>query len=281
MEILDGKNLSAKIKDELKSSISSQLKTPILAVITIGDDEASKVYVNNKKKACEYVGMSFLHVYFNENDSEEKVIKKIKQLNKDENINGIILQLPIPKNFNEDKIINTISPSKDVDGLTDISISNLYSNKEGFIPCTPKGILEIFNYYKIDLEGKNVVVVGRSKLVGKPIFLECLKRNATCTICHTKTKDLKEFTKNADILIVATGCKYLIDKNMIKKDAILIDVGISRCEDGKLYGDINPNVDDKCKCKTPVPGGVGPMTVVMLLKNTFIAYKNQNGIKDE
>ena len=157
----------------------------------------------------------------------------------------------------------------------------MYNNKECFIPCTPKGILEIFDFYKIDLDGKNVVVVGRSNLVGKPIFLECLKRNATCTICHTKTKNLKEYTKNADILIVATGCKYLVNKDMIKKDAILIDVGISKCDDGKLYGDINPDVDDKCLYRTPVPGGVGPMTVVMLLKNTYIAYKNQNGIKDE
>ena len=187
MEFLDGKNLSAKIKDDLKSSISSHLKTPVLAVILVGDDEASKVYVNNKKKACEYIGMSFINVCFDKEEKEEKIIKKIKELNKDENINGIIVQLPLPDKFNKDKIINTIDPSKDVDGLTDISISKMYNNKEGFIPCTPKGILEIFDFYKIDLDGKNVVVVGRSNLVGKPIFLECLKRNATCTICHTKT----------------------------------------------------------------------------------------------
>ena len=281
MKILDGKNLSAKIKDELKGSIQSNLKTPILAVITVGYNEASYIYVNNKKKACEYVGMSLMHFDYSEDEPEEKIIKKIKELNKDENVNGIIIQLPIPDKYDTRKLLNTINPSKDVDGLTDISLGKILEGNAEFIPCTPKGIIELLDFYKIKFEGKHVVVVGRSNLVGKPVMLECLKRNATCTICHTKTKDLKEFTKNADILIVATGCKYLIDKNMIKKDAILIDVGISRCEDGKLYGDINPNVDDKCKCKTPVPGGVGPMTVVMLLKNTFIAYKNQNGIKDE
>lgn len=279
MILLDGKSLSAKIKDELKGSINSYVQTPILAVITIGDDAASEVYVKNKRKACEYVGMSFLHLDYASCVKEETVIRKIKQLNKDKSINGIIIQLPIPKNFNVSKIINTIAPSKDVDGLTNTQAGKLIQNEKCLMPCTPKGIMEILKEYKIDLEGKHVVIVGRSNLVGKPLMLECLNKNATVTMCHSKTKDLKSFTKDADILVVAVGKKYLIDKTMVKKDSVIIDVGINRI-DGKLYGDVNPNVEEVCAYLTPVPGGVGPMTVSMLLKNTFEAYKNQNGIID-
>ncbi len=279
MILLDGKSLSAKIKDELKGNINSYVQTPILAVITIGDDAASEVYVKNKRKACEYVGMSFLHLDYASCVKEEVVIKKIKQLNKDKSINGIIVQLPIPKNFNVSKIINTIDPSKDVDGLTNTQAGKLIQNEKCLIPCTPKGIMEIFKEYKIDLEGKHVVIVGRSNLVGKPLMLECLNKNATVTMCHSKTKNLKSYTKNADILVVAVGKKYLIDKTMVKKGSVIIDVGINRI-DGKLYGDVNPNVEEVCGYLTPVPGGVGPMTVSMLLKNTFAAYKNQNGIVD-
>ncbi len=279
MILLDGKSLSAKIKDELKGSINSYVQTPILAVITIGDDAASEVYVKNKRKACEYVGMSFLHLDYASCVKEETVIKKIKQLNKDKSINGIIIQLPIPKNFNVSKIINTIAPSKDVDGLTNTQAGKLIQNEKCLMPCTPKGIMEILKEYKIDLEGKYVVIVGRSNLVGKPLMLEFLNKNATVTMCHSKTKDLKSFTKDADILVVAVGKKYLIDKTMVKKDSVIIDVGINRI-DGKLYGDVNPNVEEVCAYLTPVPGGVGPMTVSMLLKNTFEAYKNQNGIID-
>lgn len=279
MKILDGKSLSAKVKDELKGNINSYFQTPILAVVTIGDDAASEVYVKNKKKACEYVGMSFIHLDYASCVKEEVVIKKIKQLNKDKSVNGIIVQLPIPDNFNVSKIINTIDPAKDVDGLTNTQAGKLIQNEKCLIPCTPKGIMEIFKEYKIDLEGKHVVIVGRSNLVGKPLMLECLNKNATVTMCHSKTKDLKKYTKDADILVVAVGKKYLIDKTMIKKDSIIIDVGINRI-DGKLYGDVNPNVEEVCGYLTPVPGGVGPMTVSMLLKNTFEAYKNQNGIVD-
>ena len=279
MKILDGKSLSAKIKDELKGNVNSYFQTPILAVVTIGDDAASEVYVKNKKKACEYVGMSFLHLDYASCVKEEVVIKKIKQLNKDKSINGIIVQLPIPENFNVSKIINTIDPSKDVDGLTNIQAGKLIQNEKCLTPCTPKGIMEIFKEYKIDLEGKHVVIIGRSNLVGKPLMLECLNKNATVTMCHSKTKDLKKYTKDADILVVAVGKKYLIDKTMVKKDSVIIDVGINR-EDGKIYGDVNPNVEEVCGYLTPVPGGVGPMTVSMLLKNTFEAYKNQNGIVD-
>ena len=279
MQLLDGASLSAKIKDELKSEMDSYVQTPILSVITIGEDEASKVYVRNKKKACEYVGMSFLQFNYSEKDSEEKIINKIKELNEDESINGIILQLPIPKKFNQNKIINTISPIKDVDGLTFENQGKLFNKCDSIVPCTPKGIMEIFKYYKIDLTSKNVVIVGRSNLVSKPLLLECLNNNATVTMCHSKTKDLASLTKNADILVVAVGKKYLIDKDMVKKDSVIIDVGINR-ENGKLYGDVNPNVESVCSYLTPVPGGVGPMTVAMLLKNTFEAYKKQHGVVD-
>ena len=279
MEIMDGKNLSNIIKDDLRKEISMYVQTPILAVITIGDDEASKVYVNNKRKSCEQVGISFMHFDYLSEVKESVVINKIKELNKDVSVNGIIVQLPIPDNFNVEKIINTIDVSKDVDGLTNESKIRRMNNKSGLIPCTTKGILELLDYYKINMESKRVVVVGRSELVGTPTYQECLKRNATVTICHSKTIDLGSITKEADILIVATGHKYLIDKNMIKEGCVIIDVGISR-DNGKLYGDVNPNVSDKCSYLTPVPGGVGPMTVVMLLKNTFIAYKSQHGVKD-
>lgn len=279
MEIMDGKNLSNIIKDDLRKEISMYVQTPILAVITIGDDEASKVYVNNKRKSCEQVGISFMHFDYLSEVKESVVINKIKELNKDVSVNGIIVQLPIPDHFNVDKIINTIDVSKDVDGLTNESKARRMNNKSSLIPCTTKGILELLDYYKINIESKRVVVVGRSELVGTPTYQECLKRNATVTICHSKTIDLGSITKEADILIVATGHKYLIDKNMTKEGCVIIDVGISR-DNGKLYGDVNPNVSDKCSYLTPVPGGVGPMTVVMLLKNTFIAYKSQHGVKD-
>lgn len=279
MEIMDGKNLSNIIKDDLRKEISMYVQTPILAVITIGDDEASKVYVNNKRKSCEQVGISFMHFDYLSEVKESVVINKIKELNKDVSVNGIIVQLPIPDHFNVDKIINTIDVSKDVDGLTNESKIRRMNNKSSLIPCTTKGILELLDYYKINIESKRVVVVGRSELVGTPTYQECLKKNATVTICHSKTIDLGSITKEADILIVATGHKYLIDKNMIKEGCVIIDVGISR-DNGKLYGDVNPNVSDKCSYLTPVPGGVGPMTVVMLLKNTFIAYKSQHGVKD-
>lgn len=279
MEILDGKSLSAKIKDEVKAGADSYKQTPILAVVTVGDDEASKVYVENKRKACEYCGMSMMHFSYKATVRESEVIKKIEELNDDKSVNGIILQLPIPKKFNTKKILNTISPLKDVDGLTDISQGKIMGGDATFIPCTPKGILEIFDHYKIDLEGRHVVVIGRSDLVGKPIMLECINRNATVTMCHSKTKDLGKYTKDADVLIVAVGHKHLIDKTMVKKGVVIIDVGISRIE-GKIYGDVNPDVESKASYVTPVPGGVGPMTVAMLLKNTFIAYKIQHKIKE-
>lgn len=274
MEILDGKLLSCKIKDEVKAQADSYHQTPILAVISIGSNPANEVYINNKRKACEYVGISLLHIRYDESTDENKIINKIKSLNKDKSINGIIVELPIPKKFNENNIINSIHPDKDVDGLTNVSKGKLFNGEDTFIPCTPLGILEIFDYYKINLEGKHVVIVGRSNLVSKPLFALCLKRNATVTMCHSKTKDLKKYTTDADILIVAVGKKYIIDKTMIKKDVIIIDVGINK-EGTKIYGDVNPNVKSLASHLTLVPGGVGPMTVCMLLKNTMKAYLSQ------
>lgn len=279
MEILNGKDLSAKIKDEIKCASEEHTQTPILAVITIGDDAASAVYVRNKKKACEYVGFSFMHFDYLSEVKESVVIRKIKELNRDKTVNGILLQLPIPGHFNLEKIINTIDPRKDVDGLTTTNMGKLLSGNYGMIPCTPRGILEILDYYNVSLEGKNVCVIGRSHLVGKPIAMLCCDRNATVSICHSKTKNLKDYTSKADILIVAVGKKWLIDKSMIKKDAVIIDVGINSVE-GKLYGDVNPNVEEKCSMLTPVPGGVGPMTVACLLKNTYQAYKEMNDINE-
>ena len=279
MEILNGKDLSALIKDDLKCKSEQFVQTPILAVITIGDDAASAVYVRNKKKACEYVGFSFMHFDYLSEVKESVVIRKIKELNRDKTVNGILLQLPIPEHFDVEKIINTIDPKKDVDGLTTVNMGKLLSGNYGMVPCTPSGILEILDHYKVEFEGKNVCVVGRSLLVGKPIAMLCSDRNATVSICHSKTKNLKDYTSKADILIVAVGKKWLIDKSMIKKDAVIIDVGINSVE-GKLYGDVNPDVEEKCSMLTPVPGGVGPMTVACLLKNTYKAYKEMNDINE-
>ena len=201
MQILDGKNLSLKENENLKNELYNYIQTPILAIISIGKNDSNDIYINNKRKACEQVGISLLHFHYDEDIEEKTIIKKIKELNKDNSINGIIVQLPIPKKYDVRKIINTIDPVKDVDALSDVSMGKLMSGNNEFIPCTPRGILELLDYYKIPLESKNVVVIGRSDLVGKPIALECLKRNATVTLCHSYTNNLKEYTKKADILI--------------------------------------------------------------------------------
>lgn len=276
---MDGKNLSSLVKEEIKTEIDLYKNIPCLAVISVGEDSASKIYINNKKKSCEEVGIAFMSIHFDAEAKEKDIISKIEELNEDKNVSGIIVQLPLPSKFDEYKLLNTVSVEKDVDGLTDLSKGRAYMNTS-FIPCTAKGIMKLFDYYKIDLESKLVVIVGRSDLVGKPVARECLKRNATVIICHSKTKNLKDLTKQADILVAAAGKKYLIDKTMVKKDAVVIDVGINY-EDTKIYGDVNKDVEDVASYMTPVPGGVGPMTVVMLLKNTLEAFKNNSGIKYE
>lgn len=276
MSNIDGKIISTKIKEELKAEIKTYMIKPCLAVIQIGNDEASNVYISAKQKACSEVGIYLKHIKFDEDSREIEIINKIIELNNDEYVHGILLQLPIPKKFNEEKLINYISRNKDVDGLTDINVGKLINNKKCLVSCTPQGIIKLLEESGVSITGKNVVIVGRSKLVGKPLISLFLNNDATVTVCHSKTNNLKEFTKNADILVVAVGKKHLITEDMVKKDSVVIDVGINRI-DGKLYGDVDyENVKNKVSLITPVPGGVGPMTVAMLLCNVNTVYKNLN-----
>ena len=276
MSNIDGKIISTKIKEELKAEIKTYMIKPCLAVIQIGNDEASNVYISAKQKACSEVGIYLKHIKFDEDSREIEIINKIIELNNDEYVHGILLQLPIPEKFNEENLINYISRNKDVDGLTDINVGKLINNKKCLVSCTPQGIIKLLEESGVSIPGKNVVIVGRSKLVGKPLISLFLNNDATVTVCHSKTNNLKEFTKNADILVVAVGKKHLITEDMVKKDSVVIDVGINRI-DGKLYGDVDyENVKNKVSLITPVPGGVGPMTVAMLLCNVNTVYKNLN-----
>ena len=276
MSNIDGKIISTKIKEKLKAEIKTYMIKPCLAVIQIGNDEASNVYISAKQKACSEVGIYLKHIKFDEDSREIEIINKIIELNNDEYVHGILLQLPIPEKFNEEKLINYISRNKDVDGLTDINVGKLINNKKCLVSCTPQGIIKLLEESDVSIPGKNVVIVGRSKLVGKPLISLFLNNDATVTVCHSKTNNLKEFTKNADILVVAVGKKHLITEDMVKKDSVVIDVGINRI-DGKLYGDVDyENVKNKVSLITPVPGGVGPMTVAMLLCNVNTVYKNLN-----
>lgn len=276
MSNIDGKIISTKIKEELKAEIKTYMIKPCLAVIQIGNDEASNVYISAKQKACSEVGIYLKYIKFDEESREIEIINKIIELNNDEYVHGILLQLPIPEKFNEEKLINYISRNKDVDGLTDINVGKLINNKKCLVSCTPQGIIKLLEESGVSIPGKNVVIVGRSKLVGKPLISLFLNNDATVTVCHSKTSNLKEFTKNADILVVAVGKKHLITEDMVKKDSVVIDVGINRI-DGKLYGDVDyENVKNKVSLITPVPGGVGPMTVAMLLCNVNTVYKNLN-----
>ena len=269
MEILDGKKLRDSILEDLKNKIQDLNLT--LAVIQIGNDEASSIYIKQKEKMCINLGINFNHYKIESNVTDEEVISLINTLNNNETT-GILLQLPIPDHLNVRKIIDTIDYKKDVDGLTSINMANLVLKEDGIIPCTPKGIMTILKSYNLNVEGKNVVIIGRSNLVGKPLFNLMLNKNATVTICHTKTKNLKEITKNADILVSATGHAKLITEDMVKDNAIIIDVGISRVE-GKLVGDVDfDSVKDKVSYITPVPGGVGPMTIGSLAENIYKAY---------
>ena len=271
--ILDGKCLSDKIKEEIGNKTKKYLVKPTLAVIQIGDDEASNIYINSKKKACEKVGINFIHEKFSSSVNEQEIINKIIELNNDTYVNGILMQLPIPKKFNEYKLLNLINKNKDVDGLTDINMGLLFKGKGNLLPCTPQGIIKLLEEYNIDLCGKHAVIVGRSNLVSKPLAMLLLQKNATVTICHSKTKDLGSYTKQADILISAVGKKHIITNDMVKENAVVVDVGINSV-DGKLYGDVDfDNVKDIASFITPVPGGVGPMTVAMLLFNVLKNYE--------
>ncbi len=274
-KIIDGKKLKEEIIDSLKKEVKHFMIKPCLAVIQIGDDPASNTYIKAKAKACDEIGIYFKHIKFTEETKEIEVINKIIELNNDEYVHGILLQLPLPDGFNADKLINYIARNKDVDGLTDINLGKLYNNKPCLISCTPQGIMKLLEHENIDLEGKNVTIVGRSNLVGKPLIGLMLNKNATVTVCHSKTENLSKHTKNADVLVVAVGKKEFIKENMVKEDAVVIDVGINK-EDNKLYGDVDFNkVKTKVKKITPVPGGVGPMTVAMLMTNVINAYQKQ------
>lgn len=274
--ILDGKLISEQLKDEIKEEVKKYLIKPCLAVIQVGDDPASTVYVKNKEKACLETGIYFKHIKLEPDITQNIIMNKIIELNNDDYVNGILIQMPLPNHLDATKLINTIIPSKDVDGLHDLNVGRLNKGLECFVPGTAAGIMYLLNEYNVALSGKHVVIVGRSNLVGKPLASLLLQSDATVTICHSGTVDLKHFTKEADILIVATGVKGLIIKDMVKKDAIVIDVGITRV-DKKLYGDVVfDEVKDISSMITPVPGGVGPMTVAMLLKNVLISYQKMN-----
>ena len=274
-KIIDGKKISGEIKDELKKKVEGFKVKPKLVVISVGDNPASKVYVGQKEKCANYIGIDYLHMHF-DSISDDDLIKKIEKLNKDKKVNGIIVQLPLPDGMNETKIVNTIIPEKDVDGLTYLNAGLLLNNETSLVSCTPKGIMELLKRENVNLIGCNAVVIGRSILVGKPMMNLLINANATVTLCHSKTKDLEKITRKADVLVVAIGKKHFITRDMVKRGSVIIDVGINRV-DGKLYGDVNyDDVYSKVKKITPVPGGVGPMTVVMLMKNCIEAYEKQN-----
>ena len=270
-KIIDGKKVSLKLKEELKEKVSKLKVKPKLVVISVGDNPASKVYVRQKEKCATYVGFEYLHLHF-DTISDDKLVKEIEKLNNDKTVSGMIVQLPLPKGMDEKRIVNTISPEKDVDGLSYINAGKLLNNEECLASCTPAGIMELLKAYNIDPCGKNVVVIGRSILVGKPMVNLMVNANATVTLCHSKTVDIEKITRRADILVVAIGKPNYVTKNMVKRGAIVIDVGINRVDD-KLVGDVDYNdVYSKVKLITPVPGGVGPMTVIMLMKNVYKAY---------
>ncbi len=272
--IIDGKLISTQIKDELKSEVANNNIKATLAVIQVGNDPASTVYVGNKKKACEYIGIGSESYELPETTTEDELIALIDRLNADDNVNGILVQLPVPAHIDEKKIINRISPLKDVDGFHPESVGNLCIGQEGFVSCTPAGIIELLRRSDIEIEGKECVVIGRSNIVGKPMALLLLANNATVTICHSRTKDLKEVCKRADIVVAAVGKPKMITSEYIKEGAVVIDVGIHRTAEGKLCGDVDyDDVYPHVSAITPVPGGVGPMTIAMLMVNCVKAAK--------
>ncbi len=277
-EIIDGKAVAKKIRKELKKEVE-ELKTkeitPKLAVIMVGDNSASQVYVRNKSKACEKAGIEFEEFLFDNDTTEEKLLDTIDMLNKDESVHGILLQSPVPKHINIQKAFEKISPKKDVDGFNAVNVGKLSIGQDAFISCTPYGIIKMLEEYNIETEGKHTVILGRSNIVGKPMIQCMLNKNATVTVCHSRTKNIAEITRNADILIAAIGKPKFVTEDMVKDDVVVIDVGINRMEDGTLCGDVDfENVSKKASYITPVPGGVGPMTIAMLIYNVVKAAKN-------
>ena len=280
MKLINGKEISTKTKNMIKAEIEEIRKTgkrvPKLAVILVGDNQASQVYVRNKEKACAYVGMESLRINRDANFSEEDLLKLIDGLNHDESVDGILVQLPLPKTIDEEKVLKAIAPEKDVDGFHPANIAKLFLNEEGFIPCTPYGMMVMLEEIGYDLDGKEVVVVGRSNIVGKPVALLALHHNATVTIAHSHTKNLQDVTSRADVLIAAIGKAKFFTADYVKEGAVVLDVGMNRDENGKLCGDVDfDDVKEKVSAITPVPGGVGPMTIAMLMKNTLLSYKRR------
>ncbi len=277
MILLNGKELARKIQGEVTKEVELLKQasiTPGLAVILIGNDPASMVYVKKKAEACKEVGIYSVVHEMPENIKEEAILNTIKLMNENSNINGILVQLPLPKHINQTKILETIDPKKDVDGFHPFNMGRLVLGLNGFVPCTPLGVMKMFEEYKIELQGKDVCVIGASNIVGKPMAALLLNENATVDICHIYTKNLKEHTKRADIVIVGVGKAGLITEDMIKEGAIVVDIGINRLDNGKLVGDVDfEKVSKKCSYITPVPGGVGPMTIAMLMSNTIKATK--------
>ena len=277
-EIISGKLVSAEVRKNIANEVSAFEKEngvkPGLAVILVGNNPASAVYVRNKHKACLEVGINSYEITMPEETTEAELLEKIDSLNKDKNVHGILVQLPLPKHICEDNVINSISPEKDVDAFHPENVGKIVIGKYDFLPCTPAGIMELLHFYNVDISGKECVVIGRSNIVGKPMALLLLAENGTVTVCHSRTKDLKEVTKRADILVVAIGRAKFVTADMVKPGAVVIDVGINRLDDGKLCGDVDYEaVEPICEMITPVPGGVGPMTITMLLKNTLTAAK--------
>ena len=270
-QIIDGKQIAKEIKDKLKEEVSALNEKGIhicLAVIQVGQDAASSVYVNNKKKACAYVGIESVSYELDEDTTEEELVKLIETLNQTEKVHGILVQLPLPKQIDEDRIIRTISPDKDVDGFHPVSVGRLWLGEKGFVSCTPAGIIQLLKYSGIEIAGKECVVVGRSNIVGKPMAALLLRENGTVTVAHSKTENLKEVTRRADILIAAVGRPKMITAEYIKEGAVVIDVGIHRDTNNHLCGDVDfEDVYSKVSAITPVPGGVGPMTIAMLMDN--------------
>ena len=270
-KIIDGKQISLDIKSELKEKVAKYKEQGIeitLVVVKVGNDPASAVYVRNKEKACEYVGINSKTLALPEETTEEELLNVVKELNEDKNVNGILVQLPLPKHIDESKVLLTIDSTKDVDGFHPVNVGKMVIGEDTFLPCTPAGIIEMIKRTDIDIEGKECVVIGRSNIVGKPMAMLMLKENATVTIAHSRTKDLKEVTKRADIIVAAIGKAKFVTADYVKEGAVVIDVGMDRDENGKLCGDVDfESVSKVASAITPVPGGVGPMTVTMLLVN--------------
>ena len=282
-QIIDGKLVSASVKQQVADQCAELLaktgKKPGLAVIIVGDDPASRVYVNNKKKACELVGFMSKEYALPAETTQEELNQLVQQLNNDSDINGILCQLPLPKHLDEKAIIEAISPAKDVDAFHAVNVGKIMIGDYDFLPCTPAGVMELLSYYNISIEGKQCVVLGRSNIVGKPMSMLLLHKNGTVTVCHSRTKDLAQVCKSADILVAAVGIPKFVIADMVKEGAVVIDVGINRDENGKLCGDVDfEQVEPLSSYITPVPGGVGPMTIATLMKNTLTAFKLQNNL---